>query len=99
MNLYVLRDELACSCIKPDKGPGVGEPSFDSDEETEHTSFVEATEHTHCYTWQSFAGIHQRSTEEGGSLIRREKQLMSTFKCTRMKDADFDGLSEAPWQY
>ena len=30
-------------------------------------------------------------------LFRSEKQFVSTFKGTRMKDAAFDGLPEAPW--
>ena len=31
--------------------------------------------------------------------FRSEKQLLATFKGTRMKDAAFDGLPEAPWRY
>ena len=31
--------------------------------------------------------------------FRSEKQLLATFKGTRVKDAAFDGLSEAPWEY
>ena len=31
--------------------------------------------------------------------FRNEKQLLATFKGTRMKDAPFDGLPEAPWRH
>ena len=31
--------------------------------------------------------------------FRSEKQLLATFKGTRMKNASFDGLPEAPWRY
>ena len=31
--------------------------------------------------------------------FRSEKQLLATFKGTRMKDAAFDGLPDAPWRY
>ena len=33
------------------------------------------------------------------ACFRSEKQLLATFKGTRMKDAAFDGLPEAPWRY
>ena len=31
--------------------------------------------------------------------FRSERQLLATFKGTRMKDAAFEGLPEAPWRY
>ena len=31
--------------------------------------------------------------------FRSEKQILATFKGTRMNDAAFDGLLESPWQY
>ena len=40
-------------------------------------------------------------TEQRGGLqfARSEKQFLSTFKGTRMKNAALDGLPEAPWRY
>ena len=39
------------------------------------------------------------ATRRAAVCFRSEKQLLSTFKGTRMKDPANDGLAEAPWRY
>ena len=81
--------KLAWGCNRPKNGPGIENSPFDLCEGMTHEGFPGATECPYRYTWQSCATIHQRSSEEGCSLVRFRSvmQLLSSFKLRQVKDA------------
>ena len=61
--------------------------------------YLEATEHPIVIRDNHVLSYTIGSVRRVAVCFRSEKQLLSTVKRTRKKDAAFDGLPEVPWQY